>query len=143
MNESFGGSVRGAALVEILRFGVRALTCLSVLIGTVGWAQTSTPVTEDQVEQSGIPALIPTESFAGRSNYWNIELSPDGTAISFLHRTDNGIQMLVSDPDSGDLIKVFDFPERSWVDWYEWVAPDKMLISLSTVTKFSRMVASA
>lgn len=83
------------------------------------------------------PALIPTASFAGRDILWDAELSPDGNALSFLSANGEGTRLSVVDPVSGEKINAIGFAPETFVQWYQWVSPEKMLIKVYGIGSYA------
>jgi dipeptidyl aminopeptidase/acylaminoacyl peptidase len=82
------------------------------------------------------PPLIPTANFAGRSAFWDAQLSPDGAMLSFMRRKEGIAQFLVTGVDSKKIIRAFTTDPDDQFEWYQWVTNDKILLSLSRAGTF-------
>jgi len=78
------------------------------------------------------PPLIPTKDFAGRSAFWDAQLSPDGEKLSFLRRVDGKAQFVIVDVETRKLVNAFATGSEDQIEWYQWVTPEKLLLSVST-----------
>ncbi|QDH34520.1 alpha/beta fold hydrolase [Porphyrobacter sp. YT40] len=92
----------------------------------------SAPATAEE----GPPPPIPTTQFAGRSAFWDAQLSPNGTMLSFMRRKDGLAQFLVTGVDSKQVIRAFGTDPDDQFEWYRWVTDDKILLSLSRAGTF-------
>ncbi|MEL7197506.1 MAG: hypothetical protein AAGL10_04245 [Pseudomonadota bacterium] len=79
------------------------------------------------------PPLIATADFASRSAYWSAQLSPDGRAMSVLHRINRVLTMTVLDPNSGKKVNSISFADGTSVDWTRWLTNDRMLVKTSAI----------
>jgi dipeptidyl aminopeptidase/acylaminoacyl peptidase len=91
----------------------------------------------DAPEISTRPPLIPTSAFAARSLFSSVpELSPDGTRLAY-SLSDTEQQVLsVIDIDSGETIRQLPLGEGQELQWFEWAADGRLLVSLSIPTRF-------
>jgi dipeptidyl aminopeptidase/acylaminoacyl peptidase len=82
------------------------------------------------------PPLIPTKDFAGRSAFWDAQLSPDGAMMSFMRRSKGEAQFIVVDVDTKKAKRAFVTDPSDEFEWYRWVTNDKLLVSVSTAGVF-------
>lgn len=88
------------------------------------------------VPREAPPPLIPTSDFAGRSAFWDAQLSPDGGRMSFLRRAEGITQFVIVDVGTRDLVRAFGTDPSDQIEWYQWVTDDKLLVSVSTIGTF-------
>ncbi len=98
-------------------------------------APTSAPAAAPAATEAP-PPLIPTANFAGRSAFWDAQLSPNGAMLSFMRRKDGIAQFLVTGVDSKKIIRAFTTDPDDQFEWYRWVTDDKILLSLSRAGTF-------
>ena len=99
-------------------------------------AAQSAPAPEPLAAPEAPPRLIPTSDFAGRSSFWNAQLSPDGLMLSFLRRRNGEAQFIISQIGTNKVVRAFGTDPADQIEWYRWVTNDKLLISVSTAGEF-------
>lgn len=109
--------------------------CALALSGTLA-AQDAAPAAPLATAAEPPPPLIPTANFAGRSAFWDAQLSPNGAMLSFMRRKDGIAQFLISGVDSKKIIRAFTTDPDDQFEWYRWVTDDKILLSLSRAGTF-------
>ena len=112
---------------------------LIIIFSAFSWS-TPTPAFAQDVEASrfaeaskdasSVPPLIETKSFAGRSSFWNPEISPDGKLVSLFQRPDDTLQMTTFDLAKSEAVSVIKFGKGNNVRWTQWVDDDRMLMSV-------------
>jgi dipeptidyl aminopeptidase/acylaminoacyl peptidase len=82
------------------------------------------------------PPLIPARHFAGRPIFWDAQLSPDGSMLSFLRYRQAEVTLVVSRIDSQEILSALAVEAKDQLEWYKWVTDDKLLLSVSTAGEF-------
>jgi dipeptidyl aminopeptidase/acylaminoacyl peptidase len=120
----------------IRRVAARALAALSlaVMASSLGAQAPAAAPAADAAEAP--PPLIPPSNFAGRSNFWDTTLSPDGTMLAFMRRDDAGVKMIIRKVDDKAVVRSFATDPSNNFEWYRWVTNDKLLISVSSTGDF-------
>jgi dipeptidyl aminopeptidase/acylaminoacyl peptidase len=111
----------------------RVFAGLGVVASLILWPFAATA--EDAAPEAP-PPLIATSDFAGRAAFWDAELSPDGTMLSYLRRKDGETQFIVASSDLTKVVSAFTSDPDDQFEWYRWVGNDKLLISVSTAGMF-------
>ncbi|WP_143704493.1 alpha/beta hydrolase family protein [Porphyrobacter sp. TH134] len=118
--------------------GCACLLIGSTLIGMAGAAAQSPPppaASQAPLTETPPPA-IPTTDFAGRSAFWDAQLSPDGSRFSYLRRIDGIAQFIVTNVETRQAERAFKADPAYQFEWYRWVTNDKLLLSISTMDNF-------
>lgn len=82
------------------------------------------------------PPRIAAAAFAERPAFWNAQLSPDGTTLSFIRHANAQTQFVITNLDSGKVVRAFYADPSNELDWYRWVGNDKLLLAVSTPGTF-------
>ncbi len=82
------------------------------------------------------PAFIPTSAFAGRSAFWDAQISPDGTKMSYMRRREGQAEFIIIDNATRKVVRAFGTDPDDQFEWVQWVTGDKLLLSVSTAGKF-------
>lgn len=81
------------------------------------------------------PAHIPTAHFAGRSQFSNAQLSPDGNQFALETEIDGERQIFTFDADTRKATRQFPIGKLE-LRWFRWAGNDKILISLAQPGRF-------
>jgi dipeptidyl aminopeptidase/acylaminoacyl peptidase len=82
------------------------------------------------------PPLIATGDFAGRAAFWDAQISPDGSMLSFLRKSAGDTQFVIADIVAKKRLHAFGTDPADQFEWYQWVTNDKLLVSVSTAGTF-------
>ncbi len=82
------------------------------------------------------PPLIATKDFAGRAAFWDAQLSPDGSMMSFMRRSNGEAQFIIVDVTTKKARRAFSTDPADEFEWYRWVTNEKLLVSVSTAGEF-------
>ncbi|WDA40275.1 alpha/beta hydrolase family protein [Erythrobacter sp. BLCC-B19] len=121
-------------------WGPQLVMCFGLaLAGTPAAAQEAAapaPAPTQTATTDTAPPEIPTAHFAGRSAFWDAQLSPNGAMLSFMRRREGIAQFLVTGVDDKKIIRAFTTDPDDQFEWYRWVTDDKILLSLSRAGTF-------
>lgn len=123
----------------IVGIGSLALCVMMTAVPGIGTAKeqaTATEAAAAAVPLEPPPPTIAAKDFAGRSAFWDAQLSPDGTKFSYLRRRDGVAQFIIADVDTRQLVRAFGTDPSDQFGWYRWVTNDKLLLSVSHAGKF-------
>jgi dipeptidyl aminopeptidase/acylaminoacyl peptidase len=118
------------------RFSVFAALCVLSVVGAPAvLAQKAAPATATSPQDTR-PPPIPTRSFASRSMFSSLHLSPDGKAIVTHVTASRGKFLAVLDAADHSLQRRYALNDDDDVEWIRWAGNDKLLVSLSTLGSF-------
>lgn len=92
--------------------------------------ESASTVSTETTQPEEMPALIPTEAFAGRAAFWNASLSPDGTVLTLLQPVGDKVQLTAFDPRTRQAINAVNLTKGSHVEWSRWIDNERMLMSV-------------
>jgi dipeptidyl aminopeptidase/acylaminoacyl peptidase len=93
------------------------------------------PVAAAPVDEAP-PPRIPASQFARRPAFWDTKLSPDGTMFSFLRQAKEGTAFIITETNTGKVLRAMGTDPLDEIEWYSWVNNDKLLLGVSTPGKY-------
>jgi dipeptidyl aminopeptidase/acylaminoacyl peptidase len=122
------------------RFVAWALVPVLLCCAMPGAAGEAAAATDTEAPEApapeAVPPLIPISDFAGRSSFWDMTLSPDGSMLSFLRREADGVKFIVARPDATKALATFAPAPDNDLEWHRWIGNDKVLVSVSGMGDF-------
>lgn len=118
---------------------VAVLLALAPLIGSAGAAgdpvaatQAALRTAQSRAARQARPAPIPREAYLRRPAIGDVLLSPDGSCVSFLERSERGFDLMLQQVASGDRTRVIAGMQRAETAWSGdgrrlWVADEQGL----------------
>ena len=82
------------------------------------------------------PPRIPASQFARRPAFWDTKLSPDGTLFSFMRQAKEGTAFIITETNTGKIVRALGTDPLDEIEWYRWVNNDKLLLGVSTPGKY-------
>ena len=110
-------------------------------------AQAQQTMSLAEAQQSNeVPPEIPTEAFAGRSEFSRARLSPDGRRFAFTVLRDEEIILSIFDSNTRRPVSAMRLGDPDDFKWFRWVSNNRMLFSvlgtdLRYDVRYSRLVA--
>ena len=90
----------------------------------------------DAVILDSVPAVIPTQAFANRSQLSNATLSTDGRWIGIIVELDDVSTILVYDASTRKPVKRFSIGKNVGLEWFRWISGNKVIFSVSSAGTF-------
>ncbi|MEO9462648.1 MAG: alpha/beta fold hydrolase [Marinomonas sp.] len=81
------------------------------------------------IDANGRPGLIPTSAFAGRAQFTDAKLSPDGSKFAFRQQFGKVSAIVVVDADNRDIIAQFIPKGFGDLMWFRWAGNEQILFS--------------
>ncbi len=78
------------------------------------------------------PPRIAAAHFAGRPSFWDTDLSPDGSMLSFMRQADGKTMFVITETASGKIVRALVSDPKDELEWSRWVTNDKLLLGVST-----------
>ncbi|MFZ1476294.1 MAG: prolyl oligopeptidase family serine peptidase, partial [Sphingorhabdus sp.] len=94
-------------------------------------AQTATPVSA--LEK--IPSKIPTDTFVGKSVFKQPIISPDGKRLAFRVYQNKKTYLNIKTIGEASILQNA-LPEKHSLNWYRWAGPDRLVISLTGISRY-------
>ncbi|RJY08081.1 S9 family peptidase [Aurantiacibacter aquimixticola] len=116
---------RALALVSL---GV--LTAVAFALPSAAIAQEEDDVAPVSASTTDIPDEIPTEAFAGRSEFSRARLSPDGSRFAFTVLREENLYLSIYDSETRQLVDGLNLGDPDEFKWFRWVNDDRMLFSV-------------
>lgn len=124
--------VAGLAAVAGLRFAAVPATAQEAAPAT---QPAAAPAPAAPAATEAPPPRIAAAHFAGRPSFWDTDLSPDGSMLSFMRQSDGKTMFVITETASGKVVRALVSDPKDELEWSRWVTNDKLLLGVSTPGK--------